>query len=124
MALLAALLAALTVAYTIYQLIPIPASYWADRLSETFDETAEEPLPELTSVFPEGPANTQDELVAAAITESPQPLSAPAGKPAIEKSEPKVRGFGVVGMAAVSLAAILLAVGLGTLAVTRTKKRD
>ena len=45
MALLAALLAALTVAYTVYQLIPIPASYWANRLSETFDETAGEPLP-------------------------------------------------------------------------------
>ena len=45
MALLAAFLAALTVAYTLYQLIPIPASYWAGRLAETFDEHAREPLP-------------------------------------------------------------------------------
>ena len=45
MALFAAFLAALTVAYTVYQLIPIPASYWAGRLAETFDEHAEEPLP-------------------------------------------------------------------------------
>ncbi len=45
MALLAAFLAALTVAYTVYQLIPIPASYWAGRLAETFDEHADEPLP-------------------------------------------------------------------------------
>jgi hypothetical protein len=89
---------------------------------QEFYETAEEPLPELTSVFPEGPANTPDELVAAAISESPHPLSAPAGKPAVETSEPKVRGFGVVGMTVMSLAAILIAVGLGTLAVTRTKK--
>lgn len=45
MELLAALLAALTVAYLSYQLIPIPASYWAGRLNETFDENADEPLP-------------------------------------------------------------------------------
>jgi hypothetical protein len=44
-ALFAAFLAALTVAYTVYQLIPIPASYWAGRLAETFDEHAEKPLP-------------------------------------------------------------------------------
>ena len=45
MALLAALLAALTVAYTTYQLIPIPASYWVHRLEQTFDEDPDEPLP-------------------------------------------------------------------------------
>jgi hypothetical protein len=89
---------------------------------QEFYETAEEPLPELTSVFPEGPANTPDELVAASISESPQPLSAPAAKSEVETQERNVRGFGVVGMTAVSLAAILIAVGLGTLAVTRTKK--
>ena len=84
---------------------------------QEFYETAEEePLPELTSVFPDEPVNTPDEVVAAAISESPQPLPAPA-----EASERKVRGFGVVGMTAVSLAVILLAVGLGTLAVTRRK---
>jgi hypothetical protein len=84
---------------------------------QEFYETAEEPLPELTSVFPEEPADAPDELVAAAISESPQHVPA-----TVEAPERKVRGFGVVGMTAVSLAAILVAVGLGTLAVTRTKK--
>jgi hypothetical protein len=88
---------------------------------QEFYETAEEPLPELTGVFPEEQTdaglNAQDELVAAAISESPQPLPAP-----VETIERKVRGFGVVGMTAVSLAVILLAAGLGTLAVTRRKK--
>ena len=83
---------------------------------EFYEMAEEEPLPELTSVFPDEPVNTPDEVVAAAISESPQPLPAPA-----EASERKVRGFGVVGMTAVSLAVILLAVGLGTLAVTRRK---
>ena len=87
---------------------------------QEFYEMAEEPLPELTSVFPEEPAdaglNAQDELVAAAISESPQPLPAP-----VETSERKVRGFGVVGTTAVSLAVILVAAGLGTLAVTKRK---
>jgi len=87
---------------------------------QEFYETAEEPLPELTGVFPEEPAdaglNAQGQLVAAAITESLQPLSAPAETP-----ERKVHGFGVMGTAAVSLAVILVAAGLGTLAVTRRK---
>ncbi|MHC4203159.1 MAG: hypothetical protein ACYSTT_00795 [Planctomycetota bacterium] len=90
---------------------------------QEFYETAEqEPLPELTGVFPEEPADTQDEAVAAAISESPQPLSTPAAKSVLETPEPKVRGFGVVGMTAMSLAAILVAVGLGTLAVTKRNK--
>ena len=82
--------------------------------------TAEESLPELTGVFPEEQAdaglNAQGELVAAAISESPQPLSVPTETPGR-----KVRGFGVIGTAAVSLAVILVAAGLGTLAVTRRK---
>jgi len=89
---------------------------------QEFYETAEEePLPELTGVFPEEPAdaglNAQGEVVAAAISESPQPLSAPV----IETPERKVRGFGVIGTTAVSLAAILVAAGLGTLAVIKRK---
>jgi len=84
---------------------------------QEFYETAEEPLPELTSVFPEEPADTPDELVAAAISESPKPLPAP-----VEITERKIRGFGVVGMTAVSLAAILIVASLGSLAVTRIKK--
>lgn len=87
---------------------------------QEFYETAEEPLPELTGVFPEEPADAsldvQDELVAAAISESTQPLSAP-----VQITERKIRGFGVVGMTAMSLAVILIAAGLGTLAVTRRK---
>jgi hypothetical protein len=87
---------------------------------QEFYETAEDPLPELTSVFPEEPAdaglNAQGELVAAAISESPQPLSAP-----VEAPKRKIRGFGVMGTTAVSLAVILVAVGLGTLAVTKRK---
>lgn len=90
---------------------------------EEFYETAEEePLPELTGVFPEEPADTPDESVAAAVSESPKQLSAPAAKSVLETQEPKVRGFGVVGMTAMSLAAILVAVGLGTLAVTKRNK--
>lgn len=88
---------------------------------QEFYEMAEEPLPELTGVFPEEPADAgldaQGQVVAAAISESPQPLSAPI----IETPERKVRGFGVMGTTAVSLAAILIAAGLGTLAVTRRK---
>jgi hypothetical protein len=88
---------------------------------QEFYETAEEPLPELTGVFPEEPINKPDELVAAAMSESPQPLSAPAAKSVVETPEQNVHGFGVIGTTAISLAAILVAVGLGTFAVTRKK---
>jgi hypothetical protein len=95
----------------------------AMQFYQEFYETAEEPLPELTGVFPEKPANTslntQGKVVAAAISESNKPLSAP-----VEDPERKVHGFGVIGMTAVSLAAILIAVGLGTLAVTKKKKSN
>jgi hypothetical protein len=87
---------------------------------QEFYETTEEPLPELTSVFPEEPVdaslNAQDEHVAAAISESSQYIPAPVKAP-----KQKVRGFGVVGVTAVSLAAILVAVVLGTFAVTKRK---
>jgi len=82
--------------------------------------TAEESLPELTSVFPEEPAdtglNTQGEVVAAAVSESPKPLPAH-----VEILERKAHGFGVLGTTAVSLVAILVATGLGTLVVTKRK---
>jgi hypothetical protein len=85
--------------------------------------TAEESLPELTGVFPEEQAdsslNAQGQVVAAAISEPPQPLSVPI----IETPERKVRGFGVMGTTAVSLAVILVAAGLGTLAVTKRNKK-
>jgi hypothetical protein len=88
---------------------------------QEFYETAEETLPELTSVFPEGPANKPDDLVTAAMSESPQPLSAPSGKSMVKTPERNVHGFGVIGTTAVSLAVILVAVGMGTFAVTRRK---
>lgn len=98
----------------------------AMQFYQEFYEMAEEPLPELTGVFPEEPnnagLNTQGEVVAAAISESPQPLSAPAGR--TSGPQRKVHGLGVIGTTAVSLAAILIAVGLGTLAVTKRKKSD
>lgn len=87
---------------------------------QEFYETTEEPLPELTSVFPEELAdaslNAQDEHVAAAISESSQHVPAPVKAP-----KQNVRGFGVVGVTAVSLAAILVAVVLGTFVVTKRK---
>jgi hypothetical protein len=107
---------------------------------QEFYEMAEEPLPELTGVFPEesntAGLNTQGKVVAAAITEPPKLPSALTRKTAVEGVEgvpPSDRGqdardtghgLGVMGTAAVSLAAILIAVGLGTLAVTKRKKTD
>lgn len=107
---------------------------------QEFYETAEEPLPELTGVFPEesntAGLNTQGKVVAAAITEPPKLPSASTRKTAVEGVEgvppsdrgqdarDTVHGLGVMGTAAVSLAAILIAVGLGTLAVTKRKKSD
>ena len=92
----------------------------AMQFYQEFYEMAEEPLPELTGVFPEEAAdaslNAQGQVVAAAITESPRPLPTPAETP-----ERKVHGFGVMGTTAVSLAVILIAAGLGTLAVIKRK---
>ena len=91
---------------------------------QEFYETVEEPQPELTGVFPDEPAKTNkpDEVVAAAVSESPQHLSTPADKSGLDTPEKEVHGFGVVGMTVASLAAILVAVGLGTLAVTKRNK--
>ncbi len=94
----------------------------AMQFYQEFYEMAEEPLPELTGVFPEEAADTglnaQGQLVAAAISESPQPLSAPI----IETPDRKVRGFGVMGTTAVSLTAILVVAALGTFAMSRFRK--
>jgi len=83
--------------------------------------TAEEQLPELTSVFPEEPADTeadaQGQVVAAAISESPQPLPTP-----VETPERKVHSFGVMAATAVSLGAILVVAVLGTFAMSRFRK--
>lgn len=99
----------------------------------------EEPQPELTSVFPEEPADaklkiedsqlkTQDKVAGNEI--SSMGLDSDNGlinatdeqAKAVEGKERKLRGFGVVGTTAVSLGGILLAVVLGTLAVSRLKK--
>jgi len=94
----------------------------AMQFYQEFYEMAEEPLPELTGVFPDEPAdaslNAQGQVVAAAISKSPQPLSAPI----IETPERKVRGFGVMGTTAVSLTAILVVAALGTFAMSRFRK--
>ncbi|MHC4325947.1 MAG: hypothetical protein ACYSUX_16880, partial [Planctomycetota bacterium] len=79
---------------------------------QEFYETTEEPLPELTSVFPEEPTDPNS------IADTRLPILDEHPESGIEHRD----GFGVVGMTAVSLAAILVAVGLGTIAVTRTKK--
>ncbi len=100
----------------------------AMQFYQEFYETAEEPLPELTGVFPEEPADAglkaQGEVVAAVISESPQSSSAPTGETAVEVPVRKVHGFSLIGTTAVSLAAILVVVGMGTLAVTKRKKSD
>jgi hypothetical protein len=101
---------------------------------EEFYAAEEEQMPELTSVFPDEPAQaapgTPDgELnVAAQVVESDsgndltgaddtQPL-------VVEVPEQKLRGFGVVGTTAVSLGGLLLAVVVGTLAVSLRKKAN
>ena len=118
---------------------------------EEFYATAEEEeLPELTSVFPDDPEPAQADLgVAAQVEESDATDDPPAA--ATEEAEaeteplvvedktgayvidfneaqveavetPEARGFGVMGMAAVSLGGLVLVVALGTLAVSRRNK--
>jgi hypothetical protein len=91
----------------------------AMQFYQEFYETAEETLPELTGVFPEESAgaslNAQDELIA----NRRWPVADFKSKIGNRKS--KIHWFGLMGTTAVSLAAILVAVGLGTFAVTRRK---
>jgi len=98
----------------------------AMQFYQEFYETAEEPLPELTSVFPEESVdaglNKQGEVVAAAISESPRSTSTPTSETAVEVPARKIHSFGVLGTTAVSLVVILAAVGVGTFAVTKRKK--
>jgi hypothetical protein len=101
----------------------------AMQFYQEFYEIAEEPLPELTGVFPDEPADTgpnaQDKAVAAAINPGPDSRIMSRDLPeSTESPNKKVHGFGVIGTTAVSLAAILVAVGLGTFAVTKKKKSD
>ena len=89
---------------------------------QEFYESAEEPLPELTSVFPEKTADSS--LVArppaAFLRKQEGGLDTQA---AIQEPRATSHGFGVMGTTALSLAAILVAVGLGTLAVTRRNRK-
>ena len=114
---------------------------------EEFYATAEEEeLPELTSVFPDDPEPAQADLdVTAQVAESDSPDDPPAeiaekaeplvvedktGAYMIDVNEaqveavetPEARGLGLMGTAAVSLGGLMLAVVLGTLALSRKKK--
>jgi hypothetical protein len=100
----------------------------AMQFYQEFYETSEETLPELTSVFPDGSAdaglNARGEVFATVI--SPGSDSRLMDNDLPESAETpgrKVQGFGVMGTTAVSLAAILVAVGLGTFAVTRKNRK-
>jgi hypothetical protein len=93
---------------------------------------SEEAQPELTSVFPDEPADADlktegPELMAQVQTVEAGSDTALTGAgdeqvQAVEIKEQELRGFGVVGTTAVSLGVILLAVVLGTLAVSRRGK--
>jgi hypothetical protein len=91
---------------------------------QEFYETAEEPLPELTGVFPEEPvdANAPDEHVLAAVDQDSnlgnvsQDLSE-----SVKIRKKKIFGVGVIGTTVASLSAILVVVGLGTFAVIRKR---
>ncbi|HCO93246.1 MAG TPA: hypothetical protein DIU00_04720 [Phycisphaerales bacterium] len=99
----------------------------AMQFYQEFYEMAEEPLPELTGVFPEEPAdaglNAQSEVVVAAINPGPdssvtdKDLPEPAQAP-----EQKVHRFGVMGTTVVSLGTILVVAALGTFAMSRFRK--
>jgi len=101
----------------------------AMQFYQEFYETDAEPLPELTGVFPEEPANAslnvRDKAVAAAI--NPCPDSRTIGhdlQGSTESPNKKVHSIGVIGTTAVSLAVILATVGLGTFAVMKRNKSD
>ncbi len=94
----------------------------AMQFYQEFYETAEEPLPELTSVFPEKPvdANTPNEFVAATINPDSDLRKTSQDLPeSVDIRKKKIFGLSVIGTTVASLAAILVVVGLGTFAVTR-----
>jgi len=97
----------------------------AMQFYQEFYETAEEPLPELTGVFPDEPANTNtpDEVVAAAINPDSDLRDTNQDLPeSIEIRKKKIFGLGVIGTTVASLAAIIVVVGLGTFAITRPRQ--
>jgi hypothetical protein len=110
------------------------ATNWDAAVMQFYQEfyETEEPLPELTGVFPDEPADADlktegSELMAQVQTAEGGSDTDLAGAEdeqvqAVEVKERELRGFGVVGTTAVSLGVILLAVVLGTLAVSRRGK--
>ncbi|MFH1719194.1 MAG: hypothetical protein ABIF19_17700, partial [Planctomycetota bacterium] len=94
------------------------------KFYEEFYETQEEQLPELTSVFPEAPTDAQH-AVHAEMIESGLSAEPTDDAPATvgEGEQQQLKGFGVLGTAAVSLGGIVLVVALGTLAVSRKKNK-
>jgi len=89
---------------------------------EEFYASEQEELPELTSVFPDEPEPAQPQLNAAAQMTENDSGSAPTDAGEALPQETQVRGFGLMGTAAVSLGGLMLAVVLGTLAVSRKQK--
>jgi len=99
---------------------------------EFYNEYYETPLPELTGVMPEAPADagtgTQDKVIAS--TQSTEVLApdndlSPADdkqEQAVEVKERKLLGLGVMGATGVMLAVILLVVVLGTMAISPRRK--
>jgi hypothetical protein len=112
------------------------ATNWDAAVMQFYQEfyETEEPLPELTGVFPDEPADADlktegSELMAqvqSAEGGSDIDLAGAEEKQvqAVEAKEPKLQGFGVMATTAVSLAVILAVVALGTLAVSRQRKAN
>jgi hypothetical protein len=117
------------------------AENWDTAVMQFYEEfyEIETPQPELTSVFPEEPAETklttedsklktQDKEIENALDSTASALNNKLTDAndkqtqTVEVKERKFRGLGVVGTTAVSLAAILLVVALGTVAMTRRRK--
>jgi len=100
----------------------------AMQFYQEFYETAEKELPELTGVFPDEPADadaaTKGESVVASINPGPDSRELIEGLPEPARtSHRNGHGFGVIGTTALSLAALVVAAGLGTVAVTRRNKK-
>jgi len=85
---------------------------WDAAVMQFYEEfyEIEEALPELTSVFPEEPADTNSSLVTRDSSIEPR------------AANDETRSLGLMGTTAVSLAAILLVVASVTLVVSRRKK--
>ncbi len=123
------------------------ATNWDGAVMQMYEEfyagAEEEELPELTSVFPDEPKTPELTLAVTAqvdegdLSESPAVATAEKAEPVVVEDTsgsylidvnqaqvevvgaPQTRGFGVMGMAAVSLGGLVLAVALGTLVVDR-----